>query len=371
MWLISPDANSASVKNETRHFISQIMECFGVDFKVVHGSETGKIDYRFSPDLIGSNNERINPYDLFLLLNQLFGSTYVYYEAEEGNNTSDSYFRKEQIYDPETLQIRCGITDYCYGDNTVFGDSVYAILKEEIEKQAVENGITISWCGEDYDFAPDWDNEEFSELCEDVICKYSLETLGTKHYVEKIEIKELEDDLIDTLIEKATAKGYAELLLLLQEKSLGLTKWNADELKCEAKQQQKFRIKYELIDALNDNSGVQINEQTNEILINTEVVGTMYEGRMERIENVTEETKVQVMREPKNQYNSNNLTVQNEFGESLGNISASVCDAVSPLIDKNLLEIHSVRVSRVEPKSKRGKRAKKAILFVEMRLKFI
>ena len=77
------------------------------------------------------------------------------------------------------------------------------------------------------------------------------------------------------------------------------------------------------------------------------------------------------MREAKNQYNSNNLTVQNEFGESLGNISASVCDAVSPLIDKNLLEIHSVRVSRVEPKSKRGKRAKKAILFVEMRLKFI
>ena len=128
---------------------------------------------------------------------------------------------------------------------------------------------------------------------------------------------------------------------------------------------------YELIDALKDNSDVQFNEQTNEIMINTEVVGTLYEGRTERIEDVTEESKVQVIRDRKNQYNSKNLAVQNERGESLGNLSAFVCDAVSPLIDKKLLTLDSVRVSRVESRSKRGKRARKGILFVEMRLKFI
>ena len=212
----------ASTIKEMKDMVKQTMECFGVDFEEVHCTETGVIDYTFSPDLVGSNVERIDPHELFLLLNQLFGSTYVYYEAEEGNNTSDYYFREEKIYNPKTMEVRGGIKDYCYGDNEVFGESVYVVLQEEIEKKAMEKNIPISWDDEGYYFGPDWDNEEFAELCEEVAWNHSIEKLGTKQYVEEIEIKELEDALIDTLIEKSTAKGYAELLLLLQEKNTEL-----------------------------------------------------------------------------------------------------------------------------------------------------
>lgn len=114
----------------------------------------------------------------------------------------------------------------------------------------------------------------------------------------------------------------------------------------------------------NDKAYASFNQTSREVFIKTEVQGTQYEGRSARIENIEEGTLVNIIREPENQYNANNLAVQNLAGESLGNISSDVCDILSPMIDAGYLKIKNVSVSYVEPLSKRSARAKKAILYV-------
>ena len=104
----------------------------------------------------------------------------------------------------------------------------------------------------------------------------------------------------------------------------------------------------------NDKEYASYEQASGKILIKTEVQGTQYEGRSVRIENVKEGTSVNIIREPENQYNANNLAVQDESGASLGNLSADVCNAVSPLVDIGILRIKNAVVSYVEPLSKRS-----------------
>ena len=211
----------ASGKEENYPYIKQVMECFGVEFGMLHDSEAGIIDYgRFNPEIMGSNDAHVDPQTLFFFLNKLFGNTYVYYESEEGSNTSDYYYREEEIYNPRTKKMYYGTKNYCYGDNTVFGDSFYCVMKSVIEKKAEERGITVSWNGDedDYDFGPDWDNKEFTQLCEEVVYENSLSELGTDQGVIDIEMEEVDRDLIDQVIEKATERGYVELIELILKK---------------------------------------------------------------------------------------------------------------------------------------------------------
>ena len=104
-------------------------------------------------------------------------------------------------------------------------------------------------------------------------------------------------------------------------------------------------------------------------MFSVEVQGTQYEGRTDRIEYITQGQKIAVSREPENEYNSDNIAVLNKQGESLGNLSSNVCDALSPLLDSDLAEIKDAHVSFVTPLSKRRKNAKKAILYVELTVK--
>ncbi len=111
-------------------------------------------------------------------------------------------------------------------------------------------------------------------------------------------------------------------------------------------------------------------DETNEIVIfKDEVLGTLYEGRTDRIENVSLGTLVRIVREAYNQDNSNKLTVLNIGGESLGYLSDEIADLLSPLIDLGYASIQGSKVSYVEQKSTRGARARKAILFVEWEVK--
>jgi len=104
-------------------------------------------------------------------------------------------------------------------------------------------------------------------------------------------------------------------------------------------------------------------------VIRVEVKGTQHEGRSSRIEKISVGKIVNVVREPNNPYNSNNLAVYNTLGESLGNLSAELGNALSPLIDGNVAAIQSAKASYVEPLSQRSKNAKKAILYVELAIK--
>lgn len=211
----------ASATKATKGYIEQTMKCLGIDMDAaLYESEAGIIDYhRFSPQLMGEATlVDVTPLELFCLLNKLFGNTYVYYEFEEGSNTSDWYYREEEIYDPTTKKIYRGLREYCYGDSTVFGKSVYVYLKEEIEKQAEKRGITISWIGEGFDLKPDWENDEFYDLCGDIKCEKGLGELGTKQHIEDIKTKEIKKSISNTLVEQAKGYGYTELLAIIQEK---------------------------------------------------------------------------------------------------------------------------------------------------------
>ena len=92
----------ASLKNGNALLLKQLLECCGVDFSEVHGTETGTILKQFKPDFIGNLSiESINPIDIYMISNKYFRDVYIYFEKENGNNTSDYYYRYEEIYNPK------------------------------------------------------------------------------------------------------------------------------------------------------------------------------------------------------------------------------------------------------------------------------
>jgi len=100
--------------------------------------------------------------DLFELANKLFTSAFLYFAHEDGNNTSDDYYRHEEIYSPSTGY--CTIKDcfYSYGE-----------------------GINV-------------DTDDPKEE-------------GTETKTVKIASRELNGEVIDWLIQKAKAYGYDDL----------------------------------------------------------------------------------------------------------------------------------------------------------------
>lgn len=103
------------------------------------------------------------------------------------------------------------------------------------------------------------------------------------------------------------------------------------------------------------------------VILRFEARGTRYEGRTEQIERVKIQDEVQVIRDEKNPYNSNNFLLLTKKGKNIGNMPAELCNVIAPLYDVGELTFEEAVVSFVEPISKRNRHAKQAILFVELR----
>lgn len=122
-----------------------------------------------------------------------------------------------------------------------------------------------------------------------------------------------------------------------------------------------------LMEYLDQSEGV-FDEACGEILIRFEVKGTRYEGRTEQIEKVKTGDPVQIVRDSKNLYNSNNFMILTARGKNLGNMPAQLCNVIAPLHDSKVLTVEEAKVSFVEPISRRSRHAKQAVLFVELKM---
>ncbi len=100
-----------------------------------------------------------------------------------------------------------------------------------------------------------------------------------------------------------------------------------------------------------------------------EISGTQFEGRSARIENVQIGDKLELVRESNNAYDKNAVDVRNAAG-SLGHLPAYIVEKLAPLMDAGMVTC-TATVSNVLPLSKRGSRAKKAILKVRLQCTFI
>ena len=146
---------------------------------------------------------------------------------------------------------------------------------------------------------------------------------------------------------------------------------------------QKLRERYELSKKVGpeyfepgmmeylDQSYGEYDETTGVMVLRFEARGTRYEGRTERIENVCLGDEIRVMRDNQNPYNSNNFVLLDRRGQNLGNMAATLCNALAPLYDSGNAVFEKAVVSFVEPISKRGRHAKQAMLFVELRLRIV
>lgn len=98
--------------------------------------------------------------------------------------------------------------------------------------------------------------------------------------------------------------------------------------------------------------------------ISFEVKGTRYEGRTEQIEKVKIGDEIQIVRDKENPYNANNFKILTLKNKDLGNLPATLCNAIAPLYDQGRLSFDEAKISYVEPISGRSRYAKQAILFV-------
>ena len=120
-----------------------------------------------------------------------------------------------------------------------------------------------------------------------------------------------------------------------------------------------------------DKSYGNYDDESGKMVLRFESRGTRYEGRTELIENVHLGDPIQVVRDQDNKYNENNFKLLDSKGHNLGNMGATICNALAPLYDSGYAVFEKAFVSYVEPISKRNRHAKQAILFVELQLRLI
>ena len=115
----------------------------------------------------------------------------------------------------------------------------------------------------------------------------------------------------------------------------------------------------------------QYDTDTNQAFIKTEVKGLRYDNRSYHMDDMVVGNVVDICREPTNEFNPNNFSVKNLKGESLGSLSASICDALAPLVDAGYAKIVNSKVSYMEKISERSRYAKQGILFVQFTIVFL
>ena len=112
------------------------------------------------------------------------------------------------------------------------------------------------------------------------------------------------------------------------------------------------------------------DESAKTIMLRTEAKGLRYDERTPRLDYLSISDPVQLVREPGNPFNENNIAILSESGESLGNLSAELCNVISPLMDLGYIMIRDAHVSYVERIRDRSRYARQGILFVEVELNF-
>ena len=110
------------------------------------------------------------------------------------------------------------------------------------------------------------------------------------------------------------------------------------------------------------------DENKNSITLRTEAKGLRYDERTPRLDQLAVGDPVQLVREPDNPYNSNNIMILSEQGESLGNLPAELCNVISPLLDLGYASLEHPQVSYLERIRERSRYAKQGVLFIEFRI---
>ena len=110
------------------------------------------------------------------------------------------------------------------------------------------------------------------------------------------------------------------------------------------------------------------DENTNTITLRTESKGLRYEERTPRLDYLSVGDPVQLVREPTNFYNANNIMILSDSGESLGNLSADLCNVISPLLDLGYLSIHDAHTTYIERIRERSRYARQGILFIQFQV---
>ena len=106
-----------SCDSKDKEQVEELLECMGVDFDDVHGSEDGEINDKFWNIIErGRDNSNLSPEEIYSIVIKVFKNTDIFYEVEEGNNTSDWYSRFEKIFDSKNNKIYLGEYDYCIGE---------------------------------------------------------------------------------------------------------------------------------------------------------------------------------------------------------------------------------------------------------------
>lgn len=205
----------ASCAEQDREYVKQLLECFGTDFRPVHESETGCISDRYRPHMEGTTDR--TSYEvlrLYLLANTLFDGVTVFYATEFGNNTSDYYSREETIYDPVTKKAIIGEARYCYGTSEVFGKSVYVVLREQIEKAAMEQGVAVKW-----NRSKRPATKQFQAFCDGYIDSVGgLWQIGRQQREEDIPSEKIIIPMLRRILTKASRLGYTRLADMINEK---------------------------------------------------------------------------------------------------------------------------------------------------------
>lgn len=132
----------------TEEMRSQLLECFGI---------------KFEKD--GNLRDTLNEIELdtiYAIVSSAFGDTSLYYYYHAGNSVCDWYAEHEVTYNDNNSGKKES-REYEYMQEEV---DVWDILQDEIEKQAKERNIEISWCkNDDGSLYPDYENDEFYDLC--------------------------------------------------------------------------------------------------------------------------------------------------------------------------------------------------------------
>lgn len=112
------------------------------------------------------------------------------------------------------------------------------------------------------------------------------------------------------------------------------------------------------------------DENTNTITLRTEAKGLRYEERTPRLDYLSVGDPVQLEREPTNSFNANNIMILSDSGESLGNLSADLCNVISPLLDLGYLTIHDEHITYIERIRERSRYARQGVLFIQFQIQF-
>lgn len=115
----------------------------------------------------------------------------------------------------------------------------------------------------------------------------------------------------------------------------------------------------------------QFEESTGTITIRTESKGLRYDERTPRLDYMAVGDPVQLVREPDNQFNTNNIRILSEKDEDLGNLPAELCNVIAPLLDSGRLMIQCAQISYLERIRERSRYARQGVMFIELIAKIV